>query len=42
MIKNWKHIPILQTLENVEVGANAYNIKAVILDDMGRYGDFTN
>jgi hypothetical protein len=40
MIKNWKHIPILQALEKVEVGA--YNIKCVILDAMGRYGGFTN
>jgi hypothetical protein len=42
MIKNWKHIPILQALEKVEVGANAYNIKGVILDAMGKYGGFTN
>jgi hypothetical protein len=40
MIKNWKHIPILQALEKVEVGA--YNIKHAILDAMGRYGGFTN
>jgi hypothetical protein len=24
------------------VGANAYNIKGVILDAMGKYGGFTN
>jgi hypothetical protein len=42
MIMNWKHIPTLQALEKVEVGANAYNIKDVILGAMGRYGGFTN
>jgi hypothetical protein len=42
MIKNWKRIPILKALEKVEVAANAYNIKGVILDAMGRYGGLTN
>lgn len=42
MIKNWKHIPILQALEKVEAGANVDNIKGVILDAIGKYGGFTN
>jgi hypothetical protein len=30
------------TLEKVEVGATSNNIKGVIFDVMGRYGDLTN
>jgi hypothetical protein len=42
MMKNWKQIPILLTLEKVEMGTIVNNIKAVILNAMGRYGALTN
>jgi hypothetical protein len=42
VMQNWKHAPVLLTLEKVEVGATSNNIKGVIFDVMGRYGDLTN
>ncbi len=42
MMKNWKQIPILLTFKKVEMGATSNNIKAIILNAMGGYGDFTN
>ncbi len=42
VMKNWKRVPILLTLEKVEMGATLNNIKAIILNAMGRYGGFTN
>jgi hypothetical protein len=38
VVQNWKRVPVLLTLEKVEVGATSNNIKGVILDVMGRYG----
>jgi hypothetical protein len=40
MMKNWKQVPILLTLENVEMGATSKNIKVIILNAMGGYGGF--
>ncbi len=37
-MKNWKQVPILLTLEKVEMGTTSNNIKAVILSAMGEYG----
>jgi hypothetical protein len=34
VMKDWHHIPILLTLERVEVGANANNIIAILLKCM--------
>jgi hypothetical protein len=42
MMKNWKRVPILLTLEKLEMGATSNNIKAVILNAMGEYGGLTN
>jgi hypothetical protein len=41
-MKNWKQVPILLTLEKVEMGAILDNIKAIILNAMGKYGGLTN
>jgi hypothetical protein len=41
-MKNWKQVPILLTLEKVEMGATLNNIKVIILNAMGRYVGFTN
>ncbi len=38
MMKNCKHVPILLTLEKVEVGVTLDSIKAIILNAMGKYG----
>ncbi len=38
MMKNWKHISNLLTLEKVEVGETFNNITSVILAIMGKYG----
>jgi hypothetical protein len=38
MMKNWKQIPILLTLEKVEMGTTSNNINVFILNAMGRYG----
>jgi len=37
-MKNWKQVPILLTLEKVEMGTTSNNIKAIILNAMGEYG----
>ncbi len=36
-MKDWHHIPILLTLEHVEVGANANDIIAILLKCMVKY-----
>jgi hypothetical protein len=41
-MKNCKHVPILLTLEKVEVKATLNNIKAIILNVMGKYGGLSN
>jgi hypothetical protein len=41
-MKNWKRIPILLTLEKVEMGATLDNIEAIILNAMGEYRGHAN
>jgi hypothetical protein len=39
-MEDWHHIPILLTLERVEVGANANNIIAILLKCMVNIEEF--
>jgi hypothetical protein len=41
-MKYWKHVPVSLMLEWIVVGAISINIKDVIVDAMGIYGDLNN
>ncbi len=42
VMHNQKHVPILLTVEKVEMGATSNNIKGVILNAMSIYGGLRN